>query len=348
MKKLFVFSLLLLMSVYAAGMTISINVGVRSDDDLSDYFDLELLATQFAKSRNLNDLERRINDPIYHISNLDLNEDGYIDFIRVLKQSNINEDMIILQAVLGANYFQDVATIYIDRNKYKNDYILIVGDPYLFGEGYWIEPDFYFTPRLIKWLWRNAHYDYFSPYRWGHYPDYFAFSRILPYDVYWNNVHSWIDYNHHYHYVNTPRIYLDMHFDRSYHRNDHFNKYPNKKFNDRNSDFKNKRERSDNIRREKNFNQPRVNSGTNTSRQIDTRSNRNVERKEETRPAPERKVQSRPAPERKVESRPAPERKVESRPAPERKVESRPAPARESKAADAKPERIKVKKEETK
>lgn len=364
MKKFLALNLVLLLTAFSTMSAFSFSISVNADDDISDYFDLELLATQFAKSRTLNEFERRVNDPGHRISNLDLNNDGYVDFIRVIKQTTINDDMIILQAVLGNDYYQDVATIYIDRNKYKEDYILIVGDPYLFGEGYWLEPDFYYTPRLIKWLWRNAHYNYFSPYRWDYYPDYFFYSHILPYNVYWNNVRNWIDYSHHYRYIHTPRIQFNLHFDRSYNRNDMFKYHPNKRFEDRNREYRNKKERSDNYRREKNqsMNNDRPASKDRNSEpvRIQTRDSGEPSRtvrdnKVETRTSPvrERNVETRPIPTRKpnveVKSNQNQDRKVESRQSQsrERNVESKPVPTRERKT-ETKPVQTKEKKVEAK
>ena len=48
-----------------------------------DYLDLQAVATAFSQSRNLRDFEQMLNDNRYRLSNLDLNNDGFIDYLRV-------------------------------------------------------------------------------------------------------------------------------------------------------------------------------------------------------------------------------------------------------------------------
>jgi hypothetical protein len=46
------------------------------NSDISDNLDLRAVASMFGESANLQDFERRLNDPKYQISNLDLNGDN--------------------------------------------------------------------------------------------------------------------------------------------------------------------------------------------------------------------------------------------------------------------------------
>ena len=55
--------------------------------DISDNLDLRAVASIFAESRDLSDFEMRLNDARYQISNLDLNNDGWIDYLRVVETS---------------------------------------------------------------------------------------------------------------------------------------------------------------------------------------------------------------------------------------------------------------------
>ena len=50
-----------------------------SNSDISDNLDLRAVATIFGDASNLEDFERRLNDPKTQISNLDLNNDNYVD-----------------------------------------------------------------------------------------------------------------------------------------------------------------------------------------------------------------------------------------------------------------------------
>lgn len=64
--------------------------------DLSDYLDLEAVATVFAQSRNIKDFEYRLNDYRNQVSNLDLNNDGYVDYLRVIKLYDRSKHVILI------------------------------------------------------------------------------------------------------------------------------------------------------------------------------------------------------------------------------------------------------------
>jgi len=49
-----------------------------TDSDISDNLDLEAVASVFGDSENLEEFEKKLNDPETQISNLDLNEDSYL------------------------------------------------------------------------------------------------------------------------------------------------------------------------------------------------------------------------------------------------------------------------------
>ena len=58
------------------------------DDDISNagsICDCQKAIYIVSKSKNLEDFEHRLNDPENRISNLDLNNDGYVDFLRVVE-----------------------------------------------------------------------------------------------------------------------------------------------------------------------------------------------------------------------------------------------------------------------
>jgi len=54
--------------------------------DISDNLNLEAVASIFGESKDLEDFERRLNDPDLQICNLDLNENGRVDYLRFWKQ----------------------------------------------------------------------------------------------------------------------------------------------------------------------------------------------------------------------------------------------------------------------
>lgn len=95
--------------------------------DVSDNLDLKAVASIFGDSRDLEDFERRLNDPDLQISNLDLNGDNEVDYLRVVESTQGNTRLVVVQAVLDRDVYQDVATIEVERS--GNDIqVQVVGD----------------------------------------------------------------------------------------------------------------------------------------------------------------------------------------------------------------------------
>lgn len=208
--------------------------------DISDYLDLEAVASVFAQSRTIDDFENRLNDYRNQVSNLDLNNDGYVDYLRLLKQYDRNAHVILIQAVLGNNYYQDVATIVIGRNVYNRDYIQIVGDPYLYGDDYILEPVFQKRPRIVRSLWNRPHVVYVSRFYWDYYPSYYRLRPILPIHHYFHHLSVFVDVHHRYHYTTRLRFPVYVDIIKHHRRNDYWRDHNDRRFEQRNRAYKNK------------------------------------------------------------------------------------------------------------
>ena len=123
------------------------------NNDISYSLDLKAVASIFGDSRTLEDFERRLNDYDAQISNLDLNSDGEIDYLRVIETSENNLHLVVIQAILDRDVFQDVATIVVERDRNRRTYVQVIGDPYMYGYNYIIEPVYLRTPRIFSWFW---------------------------------------------------------------------------------------------------------------------------------------------------------------------------------------------------
>ena len=83
LKSILSLSLILLGAATAGGQNrISIEA---TSHDISYNLDLKAVATLFSNVYNLEEFERELNNPNNHLSNLDLNDDGYIDYLRVVE-----------------------------------------------------------------------------------------------------------------------------------------------------------------------------------------------------------------------------------------------------------------------
>jgi hypothetical protein len=106
------------------------------NSEISDNLDLTAVSSIFGESENLNDFERRLNDPKLQISNLDLNNDNRVDYLRVIESVESRTHVVIIQSVIGRDLYQDVATIEIEKDRSNKISIQIVGNAFIYGQNY--------------------------------------------------------------------------------------------------------------------------------------------------------------------------------------------------------------------
>lgn len=182
---------------------------VAQNYDISDNLDLQAVASIFGESRDLEDFERRLNDPSLQISNLDLNRDNYVDYLRVIEVADDDARIIVIQAVLGQDLFQDVATIELEREKHSTTThvtVQIVGNPYLYGPNYIFEPYYYRRPVFFDYFWLSTYHPYYSPWYWGYYPTYYTYWAPMPVFRYRRHITPLINSRNRYVYTDTRRI----------------------------------------------------------------------------------------------------------------------------------------------
>ncbi len=177
------------------------------NSDISDNLDLRAVASMFGESANLQDFERRLNDPKYQISNLDLNGDNEVDYLRVIESVEDRTHVVIIQAVLDRDVYQDVATIDVERDNYNKVSVQVVGNTYLYGDNYIYEPVYNVVPVIYTSFWVTNYRPYYSTWYWGYYPTYYTAWRPYPVYRYRNNINVCINVHNSYNYVNTRRSY---------------------------------------------------------------------------------------------------------------------------------------------
>ncbi|WP_202702386.1 hypothetical protein [Flavobacterium sp. UGB4466] len=177
------------------------------NSDISDNLDLRAVASIFGESANLQDFERRLNDSKYQISNLDLNDDNQVDYLRVIESVENRTHVVIIQAVLDRDVFQDIATIDVERDNYNRVNVQIVGNSYLYGANYIYEPVYNVAPVIYTSFWVTNYRPYYSSWSWNYYPRYYYAWRPYPIYRYRNNINLCINVNNSYNYVNTRRSY---------------------------------------------------------------------------------------------------------------------------------------------
>ena len=210
------------------------------ENELSDYLDLEAVVDVFSRSRNLVDFEYQLNDFRNAVSNLDLNGDGFVDYLRVVKLSDRRAHIILIQAVLGRDFYQDVATITVGRDRYNREYVHVIGDPGLYGFDYIIEPVFHRRPPIVRWIWNNSPNVFVSRYHWGYYPSHFHFRPIVAVHVYHHHIYSFRNPRLQFH-IHTHRVHpLPIEVMRQYKRNDFWRSNEHLQFENRHQNIRNR------------------------------------------------------------------------------------------------------------
>ena len=105
-----------------------------------DNFSLEGALELFKESATPREFEQMLNDPEARVNNLDLNGDGYIDYIRVIDINEGNVHAFVLQAVVSRTQNQDIAVITLEKRGNGEAVLQITGDADIYGVETIIEP----------------------------------------------------------------------------------------------------------------------------------------------------------------------------------------------------------------
>lgn len=200
--------------------------------DMSFYLDLNAVAAAFAEARNIQEFEQLLNSSKYMINNLDLNRDGWIDYLRVIETYRSGYHALLIQACLAPSVFQDVATLIAERRP-DALYVEVVGDRWLYGYNYVVRPVFIKRPPMWELYGHAGYVVWVSPYYYGYFPSYYT----RPKPVYLNHYQAYVNTymsNHHYcHHCDYPSQpfytgYTDM--TKPHSRNDYSQAHQNESF----------------------------------------------------------------------------------------------------------------------
>ncbi len=200
--------------------------------DLCFSLDLNAVAAAFAESNSVREFEQILNSSRYMINNLDLNRDGWIDYIRVIETSRGYYHTLLLQACVGPGMFQDIATLVAER---RPDvlYVEVIGDPYLYGYNYIVRPVFVRRPPMWNVYGHTTYAVWSSPYYYGYYPSYYTQPKPVVINHYQAYVTTYMSNHHYCHHCDYPSKpfysgYTEM--TQSHRRNDYGVQHPDNSF----------------------------------------------------------------------------------------------------------------------
>lgn len=139
---------------------------VAANSEAAAGLDLYAVAELFKNSETLEKFEQSLNDPKTGINNLDLDQNGEVDFLRVTEKTAGDTHLIILQTPINESDFQDVATIAVDRESGERYNLHIQGDAGLYGANYYVVPvsNNFGAWNVVRWIFRPNYLAYVSPY----------------------------------------------------------------------------------------------------------------------------------------------------------------------------------------
>ncbi|MEI6348617.1 MAG: hypothetical protein WCP69_11785 [Bacteroidota bacterium] len=279
-----------------------------------DNFSLQGALEMFKNAKSLEDFEKMLNQDDNKINNLDLNDDGKIDYVRVVDNVLNNAHAIVLQVPINKTEFQDIAVIEIEKQGTEKVSVQIVGDEDIYGENIFYEPNnenevnqgnvkggpsnSYCSANIWfnAWYWPCVTYMYaphyvvwVSPWYWDYYPQWWR-----PWNPYsWRNYYGHCYHYHHHYYrsyhhygTNAYNAYRTHHRSSDYVVNRHrtsINNYRintgNNRRNDVTSTPENRRKydnpKANNIGRSDN---PKVNNnGRSNNPNVNTNNNRKID-----------------------------------------------------------------------
>lgn len=151
--------------------------------------DLRAVGALLEKADNAEEFEYLLNNE--GVNNLDLNRDGYADYISVSEFEDRFDDErgLSLFSRFGPDLVQQIATIIFDREGFRDRRgarILLTGDEQLYGDDYYYETNWRDRSlSIVEWLFDDNRGEYYrSPYYYGNYPDDYAAYETIETPVY--------------------------------------------------------------------------------------------------------------------------------------------------------------------
>lgn len=205
MKNILSFLVLILVGLVPQNLGAQMS-GIDSTGLPGDNFNLQGALQMFQNASSIEEFETLINKEDNNVNNLDLNEDGDIDYIRVMSRMDQDVHVFVLQVAVSASENQDIAVIELEKTGNETAMLQIVGDEDIYGEETILEPDggekesayinlngnnnlsgpnseskeFNLSNRIIVnvWFWPSVRFVYavnyrpwISPWRWNYYPN---------------------------------------------------------------------------------------------------------------------------------------------------------------------------------
>lgn len=157
--------------------------------------DLQAIGGLLEKADDAEEFEYLLNSE-NGVDNLDLNGDGYADYISVREfdDRDDNQRGFSLYSMFGPDMIQEIAQVifYRDRYDHPGSRVLLIGNEQIYGDNYYYETDWLDRSVPIStWVFTDRDNYYRSPYYYGYYPDYYEAYEVVETPAYENRIREY-------------------------------------------------------------------------------------------------------------------------------------------------------------
>jgi len=159
----------------------SYNVEVQTIVPAAEGLDLKAVGELLKKADDAKSFEKLLNSKDEGINNLDLNEDGNVDYIFVTEYGNEKVKGFSLTVEPTPGETQEVATIEVEKTADGQADVQVQGNEQIYGTNHYYHSHFGLTDFLIMSYLFRPHSYYASPWHYGAYPGYYnRYSTVAP------------------------------------------------------------------------------------------------------------------------------------------------------------------------
>lgn len=156
------------------------DVNVQTMVPASDGLDLKAVGALLKKAQTAEEFEKLLNSPQEGVNNLDLDQDGKVDYIKVTEYGDEKVKGFSLTTQPAAGEAQELATIEVEKVDDKQANMQIKGNEQIYGNNHYYHSHFGLTDFLIMSYLFRPHSFYASPWGYGSYPGYYRPYSTVP------------------------------------------------------------------------------------------------------------------------------------------------------------------------
>ncbi|MCF7762418.1 MAG: hypothetical protein K9N62_01965 [Verrucomicrobia bacterium] len=171
------------------GDNYNVTVQQTVTQDAAAGLDLQAVGELVKRAKTGEEFERLLNDASTGVNNLDLDEDGKVDFVKVTEYGSGTVKGFSLTVDLAEGQTQEVATIEIEKTSDGQANLQTYGNPAMYGSNHYYHSQTSLTDLLlVGWLFSANRPFYSSPWGYNNHPTDYRPYTTRSYDAYRSDV----------------------------------------------------------------------------------------------------------------------------------------------------------------